>query len=83
VETVKRFGNYSGQAINSPHPLAPSPKKGEGETNPFKVPLPPWERETSQTIPFQTPSNNGFSDVIQTNAKFSMFLYDARAKSVR
>ncbi len=48
------------QAMNSPpygkskalHPLAPvsralrpTPKLGEGEPNPFKVPLPAWERD--------------------------------------
>jgi len=31
--------------MSGPHPLAPSPKKGDGELNPFKVPLPAWERD--------------------------------------
>ncbi len=29
---------------NSPHPLTPSSKRGEGEPNPPLAPLPPWER---------------------------------------
>ncbi len=33
------------QPIKSPHPLAPSPKGGEGEPNQFTVPLPTWERD--------------------------------------
>ncbi len=31
--------------LSSPHPPAPSPKKGEGEPNQFKVPLQTWERD--------------------------------------
>jgi len=34
----------STQAISGPHPPSPSPKKGEGELNPFKVPLPSEEK---------------------------------------
>ncbi len=31
--------------MNDPHPLAPSPKLGEGEPERIEVPLPFWERD--------------------------------------
>lgn len=42
---LKLAQEVTAQPWNCPHPLAPSPRAGEGEPNQFKVPLPTWERD--------------------------------------